>query len=250
MKNITHEYQRHSGWRNWNTYVNQLPIVSSDLILDLGCGTGDVSILLSERASTVIGIDINKDLIEFASRENDRPNIQYLCTDLNQVHEMGLPLADGIWSSFAAAYFPYFSSVLKKWLNLLKPGGWIALVEVNDLFAHQPIDFNIHNMFTSYYEKQKQMYDFRMGGKLKDFMTNAGFIIEWEEVKKDKELAFDGAAEEVVVTAWENRLDRMIALQQFFGRESFADVKEQFLNTLRSTHHTCKTELNFVIGRK
>jgi SAM-dependent methyltransferase len=250
MKDISHEYKRQSDWRNWNSYVNKLPILPSNLILDLGCGTGDVSLLLAQRASTVIGIDLNKDIIEFATKENYHPNIQYLCADLTKVNEINLPLVNGIWSSFAAAYFPDFKSSLKNWIKLLKPNGWIALVEVNDLFAHQPIDPAIYNMFQLYYERQKNIYDFKMGGKLKDFMINSGLKIELEEVKKDKELAFDGPANEEIVTAWENRLDRMIALGQFFGKEKFSTVKIQFLNMLRSADHRCETEINFLIGRK
>jgi trans-aconitate methyltransferase len=133
MKDISHEYKRQSAWRNWNSYVKELPILPSNLILDLGCGTGDVTVLLAQRASNVIGIDLNKDIIAFATKENYCPNIQYLCTDLNKVNEINLPLVDGIWSSFAAAYFPDFKSCLTNWINLLKPNGWIALVEVNDL---------------------------------------------------------------------------------------------------------------------
>ncbi len=250
MKDISHEYKRQSDWRNWNTYINKLPILPSDLILDLGCGTGEVSVLLAERASRVIGIDFNKDIIEFATQENIRPNIQYLCTDLHQVNEVSLPLADGIWSSFAAAYFPNFISVLKNWIALLKPKGWIALVEINDLFAHQPLDADIHKMFKSYYERQKNVYDFRMGGKLKDLMIKLGLTIELEAIKKDRELAFDGPAEEGIVTAWENRLDRMVSLQQFFGKKKFSSIKMQFLNMLRSANHKSETEINFLIGRK
>ena len=250
MKDISQEYKRQSDWRTWNSYVSKLPILPSNLILDLGCGTGDVSVLLAERASYVIGIDLNIDIIQFATKENFRPNVQYLCIDLNKVHEINLPLVDGIWSSFAAAYFPDFKSLLRNWIKLLKPNGWIALVEVNDLFAHQPIDPAIYKMFRVYYERQKNVYNFQMGGKLKNFMINAGLKIELEEVRKDRELAFDGPADEEILTAWENRLDRMIALQQFFGKEKFSNVKIQFLNMLRRADHKCETEINFLIGRK
>lgn len=196
------------GNRNGETgtpMFNKLPILPSDLVLDLGCGTGDVSVLLADRASRIIGIDFNKDIIEFATRQNVRPNIQYLCADLHQVSEVSLLLADGIWSSFAAAYFPDFISVLRDWIALLKPKGRIALIEVNNLFAHQPLDADIHKMFKSYYERQKNVYDFRMGGRLKDVMIKLELSIELEAIEEDRELAFDGPAEEEIITAWENR---------------------------------------------
>jgi hypothetical protein len=108
---------------------------------------------------------------------------------------------------------------------LLKPKGWIGLVEINDLLAHRPIDADIHEIFQAYCERQKQIYDFKMGGKLKDLMINLGLTIEFETIKKDQELSFVRPAAEEIITAWEKRLDRMIPFQQFIGKEKFSHVK-------------------------
>jgi hypothetical protein len=94
------------------------------------------------------------------------------------------------------------------------------------------------------------VYDFKMGGKLHDYLIQAGLKIALAQIKKDKELAFDGPTEEEIVTAWQNRLDRMLALQQFFGRKRFAHAREQFLNLMRNADYTFGTQLNFIIGRK
>ncbi len=252
MTKITVEYKRQLKWRNWQSYINQLPISQSELILDLGCGTGDVSSLLAKKASKVIGIDFNKELIDFAQIENQQSNVQYICKDLKKIDEIGLSKVDGIWSSFSVAYFPDFVPVLREWLKLLKPNGWIALVEVDDLFAHKPIDYEIRKTFNSYYELQRQnnIYDFKMGTKLKDYLAKENVKIEFEQNKLDKELVFDGIADKEIINAWENRLDRMNMLRDFFGDERFTIAKQQFLETLQLDNHKCETKINFIVGRK
>ena len=58
----------------------------------------------------------------------------------------------GFWSSFTAAYFPDFGPVLASWLQLLRPGGWIALVEMDDLLGHEPLTQTSRLMVDAFYE--------------------------------------------------------------------------------------------------
>ena len=50
--------------------------------------------------------------------------------------------------------------------------------------------------------------------------------------------------------AWENRLNRLMALQEFFGKEKYSDIKLEFLNSLTQENHICKTEVTFVVAIK
>jgi SAM-dependent methyltransferase len=151
-----------------------------------------------------------------------------------------LPLADGIWSSYTVAYFPDFAPVLDSWLHLLKPNGWIAIVEMSDLFAHFPLSEQTQNKFIEYYERQRRnhIYDFEMGNRVKAFLVNKGLEIISEENKTDKELTFNGSADKAISIAWENRLDRMTSLQNFFGEALFPKVKTEFLECLTNQEHT------------
>ncbi len=89
-----------------------------------------------------------------------------------------------------------------------------------------------------------------MGRKLEPFLAAAGCQIEFEESKTDPELVFSGPADQAVMEAWENRLNRMVALQTFFGKQAFAKAKQQFLAALASKTHQCNAEIRFVIARK
>lgn len=249
---LLEDYKNQNKWRHWNTYLDKLPIKSNEIILDLGCGLGYVTNLLSQKAGKVIGIDINAELLNEAQKSYQGENIQFITADIRDLTKVNLPLIDGIWTSFSASYFPTFSPTLKSWLNILKPDGWIAIVEMNDLFAHKPLEVSIQNTFKAYYKRQltNNVYDFEMGNKIKDFLLKEGVAIELEENKVDDELTFNGPADEPILKAWENRLNRMVALQDFFGNEQFQHAKSQFLSCLGSKEHYCETEIKLIIGRK
>lgn len=56
---LANEYTNQNTWRDWTSYIKMLPIKGTDTILDLGCGTGHVSMLLSEQVLKVISTDAN-----------------------------------------------------------------------------------------------------------------------------------------------------------------------------------------------
>ena len=249
---IVEEYKNQNSWRNWISCIEKLPVNINDTILDLGCGTGHVAKLLAERSLRVIGIDMNAGLIREAEATNKAFNIQYIVEDLKSLDRLELPMADGIWTSFAVAYFPVFAPLLKTWINLLKPYGWIAIVEVNDLFAHFPVSQSTRNTFKKYYERQRtnNIYDFEMGSKIKDFLINEKMTIIIDENLYDRELAFNGPADKQILVAWENRLDRMAALQNYTGKDQFAKIKDEFLQCLVSEKHFCETEVKYIVAKK
>jgi ubiquinone/menaquinone biosynthesis C-methylase UbiE len=249
---LTEEYKRQSSWRDWISYVEKLPIDKGDTILDLGCSIGSVTGLLAKKALRVIGIDNNPELLKEANRINLSDNVTFVLSDLLSIKKMELPSADGIWTSFVPAYFPDFFPVLLSWLKLLKPGGWIGLVEMSDLFAHEPLNPSTREVFQQYYERQykNRVYDFKMGEKLKDFVLNSGLSIVHEEDKYDKELAFTGPADDDILKAWETRFERMIKFKEYFGNESFSRIKNDFLDSLKNQHHITKTIVKFIIARK
>lgn len=151
-----------------------------------------------------------------------------------------------------AAYFPDFSFILKSWLKLLKPNGWIAIVEINDLFAHFPLSLSTRESFKTFYKEEriKNHYDYEMGSKLTNLLVDEKLSIIVNENRFDKELSFNGAAGEQILKAWENRLSRLKVLQEFFGEEKYSNIKLEFLDCLAKENHTCKTEVTFVVAKK
>jgi len=144
---IVEEYKNQMFWRNWISYIEKLPIKDSDTILDLGCANGEVTKLISERCLQVIGIDFNSELLKEAEKTNFSHNIKYLNTNISNINKQVLPIVDGIWTSFTIAYFPEADSVLNTWLDIVKPGGWIAITEMSYLFAHFPLSHTTRDTF-------------------------------------------------------------------------------------------------------
>ncbi len=228
-------YRRQFQWPNWDMIFDALPAIQGKRILDLGCGVGDVSAALSRRGAAVVGVDINEDLLETA-REHD--GIDFIRADLRQLPELG-PAFDGIWSSFAAAYFPLdFPDVLSRWMTHLKPGGWIAVTEVDKLFGHEPLTDRTRNLFDAYRRDAMEngRYDFDMGAKLSGHVRALGMTLTDELTVPDREFCFTGPADAEVVEAWQSRLDGMTLLQSFCG-DAFPVVREDFIKCLNRPDH-------------
>ena len=66
------------------TILNQLPIVCST-VLDIGCGVGEFSRLLANRANKVIAIDLSSKSIEIAKQRSQQfNNIDYRVASISQ----------------------------------------------------------------------------------------------------------------------------------------------------------------------
>ena len=249
---LTEEYKKQCDWRNWETYLDKLPISQNDTILDLGCSIGTVTSLLANKAKYVIGIDINPKLIEEAKKSNSAKNIDYIISDLNNIRKLDLPNVDGIWTSFLAAYFPDFDSALRSWLPFLKSEGWIGIVEMADLFAHAPLSQTTHDIFKEYYLRQLKngTYDFEMGFKIKDSVIKSCLSIIHEENTEDQELTFSGPAEQRILKAWGLRFDRMTVFKEYLGDTNFLKIKKEFLDCLSNTDHKSKTIIKYIVTRK
>ncbi|MGZ3797530.1 MAG: class I SAM-dependent methyltransferase [Pseudobdellovibrionaceae bacterium] len=99
-RSLTEQYNRQLAWRDWQTALSSCPISPGQKILDLGCGPGDQSLLLSERGVSVTGVDNNIELLTAAKVKC--PNIDFLKQDLNKL-TLTKGYYDGLWSSFTAA---------------------------------------------------------------------------------------------------------------------------------------------------
>ncbi len=249
---LAEEYEQQDQWRNWHSYFSHLPIKGSDIVLDMGCGTGRVTRLLAERCLHAIGIDHNLEFLRIAKENNNLGNVSFIHSNLSENSHAEMPLADGIWGSFIAAYFPDFQPVLSTWLQYLKPGGWIALTEIDNLFGHHPLSIYTESLFRAHCEKlcNQLAYDFKMGSKLNDYLAANGLTIIFEQNMKDAELAFNGPADNQVLISWQSRLDRMTGFKNALGSSQFERIKSEFLKCLSDNSHKCNAMVKYVIARK
>jgi SAM-dependent methyltransferase len=233
---LVSEYKRQFGWRNWTAIFKALPLVKGELVLDLGCGVGDLAAEFVARGARVIGIDMNEELLNEA-RFRGLANAEFQMGDVRSPPNLGIA-ADGIWCIFTAAFIPDLVPTIAEWTSRLKPNGWIALTEVDDLFGHEPLSSQTRSLLNAYADDALAAgrYDFRMGRKLEDYLKRAGFTVLKTLQLDDQELSFSGPARPDVVDAWRTRFQRMKLLRDFCGAE-FELVQTEFLDCLTRVDH-------------
>jgi SAM-dependent methyltransferase len=105
-------------------YINR---ATQPLIIDLGCGTGRFSKLLSTRLGVeVIGIDPSRKMIEQACRKSPTGKACYL-----QAPAEALPLSEGcaslVFMSMVYHHFTDPPTVARECRRVLRPGGYICI---------------------------------------------------------------------------------------------------------------------------
>jgi SAM-dependent methyltransferase len=244
---LADEYRRQRAWRDWVTAFGALPDLRGRLVLDLGCGPGDLAAELVARGARVIGVDGHEELLA-AARANGLAGAEFRRHDLATLPDLGV-VADGIWCSFATAYFTELTPVLAAWARHLRPGGWIALTEIDDMFGHEPVAARTRELLAGYAGDAfaARRYDFRMGRKLRGHLERAGFTVAAERTLADAELAFDGPAPPDVLAAWRARLERMTLLRAHCGAEWDA-VREDILACLARPDHRATATVVFCLA--
>lgn len=243
------EQERQHAWRDWSRILEALPSLRGRTVLDLGCGDGGVAATLVGRGARVIGVDADAELVRQAEARG-LASAEFRTADLRDPVELAEPV-DGIWCSFTAAYFPDLPAMLGPWASRLRPGGWAALTEVDDLFGHEPLSESTRTTLETYAQEALAAgrYDFHMGRKLSDHVERAGLGVEEVFTVDDPELSFAGAARPEVIEAWRCRLDRMQLLRDHCGSD-FERVRAGLLGCLaRSDHRSRATVVCCVATR-
>ncbi|WP_328633909.1 class I SAM-dependent methyltransferase [Streptomyces sp. NBC_00356] len=110
--------ERLAGW---------LPEGAGDVV-DIGCGTGSMSLLAAERGHRVTGVDSAPGMLELARRKLVGRDAEFLLGDAAEP-----PVAAGAYDVVLARHvlwmLPDMGAVLRRWVSLLRPGGRLVLVE-------------------------------------------------------------------------------------------------------------------------
>ncbi|MEW2397650.1 class I SAM-dependent methyltransferase [Streptomyces sp. NPDC046862] len=114
--------------RAWADRMAQwLPERPAD-VLDLGCGTGSLSLLAAERGHRVTGVDLSPAMIDRArAKLAGRPAV-FLVGDAS-APPVGEERFDVVLVRHVLWTLPDPARVLREWSGLLRPGGRLVLVE-------------------------------------------------------------------------------------------------------------------------
>jgi demethylmenaquinone methyltransferase/2-methoxy-6-polyprenyl-1,4-benzoquinol methylase len=106
-----------------------LAVGPGDLVVDLGCGTGDMCELARAAGARAVGVDVSAGMLAGA-RARDAADA------LLRGDACCLPLRDGcaavVTSAFALRNVPSVPALLAEAARILRPGGRLALIEVDE----------------------------------------------------------------------------------------------------------------------
>ncbi|MFG1705795.1 class I SAM-dependent methyltransferase [Nonomuraea sp. M3C6] len=97
-------------------------------VLDLGCGTGSLSLLLAERGHRVLGVDLAPRMVERARAKLSGTSAAVLVADAARP-PVGERSFDVVLARHLLWTIPDPEAALARWAGLLRPGGRLVLVE-------------------------------------------------------------------------------------------------------------------------
>ncbi|SED10385.1 Methyltransferase domain-containing protein [Streptomyces sp. 3213] len=104
-----------------------LPAAAAD-VLDLGCGTGSLSLLAAEQGHRVTGVDLSPAMIDLARAKLAGRDAVFLLGDA-AAPPVGEQRYDVVLVRHVLWALPDPARVLRHWSALLRPGGRLVLIE-------------------------------------------------------------------------------------------------------------------------
>lgn len=86
-RQIRNSLEKMEYWQKWRYEEALKYIDKNNNVLDLGCGCGSGSFILSKKAKQVTGVDDSQETIDYAKRCWKAKNIEYHCMDALQIKE-------------------------------------------------------------------------------------------------------------------------------------------------------------------
>lgn len=121
---------RVTGIESMHRYAVAAGLVAGHRVLDIACGEGYGSFMLSQKASSVVGVDLNRQAVEAAKAKYGKENLTFLCADAAAV-----PLPDHCFDSIVSfesiEHIPSPAAFLKELHRLLIPGGLLIISSPN-----------------------------------------------------------------------------------------------------------------------
>jgi ubiquinone/menaquinone biosynthesis C-methylase UbiE len=113
-----------------------------DAVLELGCGTGELSRRLASLARTIVALDVSTEMIRVArSRSAKRPNIEHVVGDMTR-----LPLRRAAFDcvvSLNTLHHVDTVHALRAMREALRPGGTLLIADVLDRSGARNLPINL-----------------------------------------------------------------------------------------------------------
>ena len=123
------------------------------IVLDAACGSGYGSEILAKKIKKVIGVDINREAINYAKEHHSQTNIEYLIGDLNQNLNFPDENFDAIISFETLEHIKNQNFLLAEFKRTLKKGG-ILIISTPDRVITETGDIKTPYHFKEFTKKE------------------------------------------------------------------------------------------------
>jgi ubiquinone/menaquinone biosynthesis C-methylase UbiE len=139
-------------------------LVKGKKILDIASGTGYGSAILGESASSVLGVDLDAEAVEYATKNYGSKNVKFVSGDGEKI-----PAEDGSFDAVVSyetiEHIKDYKTFMDEVKRVLKPGGLFILSTPNDLEYPEGNHFHLHEfkpkelqVFVDKYFKHSKCY--------------------------------------------------------------------------------------------
>lgn len=114
----------------WDALMGRLLPEAPARVVDMGCGTGSLSVLLAERGYAVTGVDLSPKMLAVAQAKAQTAGV-VVDFGLADATDPDLPTGsfDVVLSRHVIWALPDPGAAFRRWLRLLSPGGTVVMVE-------------------------------------------------------------------------------------------------------------------------
>jgi len=158
-----------------------LPYLSADVhLLDVGCGSGELSLGLAGSVGRLTAIDVDGDAIEHARQAAKGArvtNVNFDVGDIVDLHCSGNEF-DVVFGHSVLEAMPRPQDAVAQMLRVLKPGGWVAVasVEYDGLVLAGPH----HDLMRGFYTIREHLWKLEgadpfLGRELRGLLHAGGF---------------------------------------------------------------------------
>jgi ubiquinone/menaquinone biosynthesis C-methylase UbiE len=124
MANTYHKEVEHVFFDNITANIFLKNIENNSYVLDVGAGTGRLSLLLADNNCKVLSCDISKEMLRYINKHKGNRNIETLESSANNI-PLENEMFDAVVSMDFMLHFPDWEDLLKEQARLCKKGGII-----------------------------------------------------------------------------------------------------------------------------
>ena len=125
------DFTRFAGmlWESGGALVRRLAIGPGDVVLDVGCGTGNLAIQAAEAGAAVTGLDIAPEMLAAARSAGEAAGVEVRWIEGDAEDLPSVPgSVDVVMSSFGCMFAPRHAVAARELARVLRPGGRMGLL--------------------------------------------------------------------------------------------------------------------------